>query len=173
MSDEFGAPAKPKRKWIPIAIGIAILIVILGLGGIVFSVVWMRQHLQITETSEPNAAREFEAVLAKYPEQRPLIELRDGVPQYVESRRNEPPSEAPISMLHIMAWDEDEGRMATFDLPFWFLRLKSGPIVLGSYATGLGAGDVSLRPEDIERHGPGLVLDFTLRREGRVLVWAE
>jgi hypothetical protein len=32
---------------------------------------------------------------------------------------------------------------------------------------------VRLRAEDIERHGPGILLDFTQRREGRVLVWIE
>lgn len=173
MSDATEAPPKPKRKWIPIAIGVGILILVLGIGGILFTVAWVQQHLLVTESTESDAAREFDAVLAKYPGQRPLLELRDGKLQYVEGRKNEPTSNIRLSTLRIMAWDDDDDQLATVDLPFWFLRLKSGPIVFGSYAAGLDEGGVSLRPEDIERHGPGLVLDFTMKGEGRVLVWAE
>jgi hypothetical protein len=172
VSDE-EAPPQTIRKCNPAAIGVALLILILGIGGVVFSLAWMRAHLLVTETTKRDAAREFEAVLAKYPGQRPLLELRSGTLQYVASRRNEPTSEARLSMLRIMAWDDDKGKLATVDLPFWFLRLKSGPIALGSYVAGLHTGGVSLRPEDIERHGPGLVLDATTKGEGRVLVWAE
>lgn len=173
MSDTYDAPQTKRRKWIPIVIGIGLLLFGLGITAAIVSVAWMRQHLLVTEMTETSATREFDAVLAKYPGQRPLLELRDGKPQYVQERENEPTSDTQLSMLRIMAWDDDEGKLATFDLPFWFLRLKSGPITLSSYAAGLDERGVSLRPEDIERHGPGLVLDFTMRGEGRVLVWAE
>jgi hypothetical protein len=51
--------------------------------------------------------------------------------------------------------------------------MKSGTISFSSYASGIDDAGVKLRPEDIERHGPGILLDFTKPREGRVLVWAE
>jgi hypothetical protein len=173
VSDETEARPQAMRKWIPMAMGVGLLILTLGIGSVVFSVAWMREHRLVTQTTEGSAAREFEAVLAKYPGQPPLLELRNGKLQYVESRRDEPTSEARLSLLRAMAWDGDEGKLTTVDLPFWFLRLKSGPIRLGSYVAGLGNGGVGLRPEDIERHGPGLVLDATMRGRNRVLLWVE
>lgn len=173
MTEMNEPPRKPKRRWIPIVIGIVFLVFVLGVGAVVFSVAWFRQHLTVTETSETTAAREFDAVRAKFPGQRPLLEMRDGRPQYVEERRNEPPSTSRITTLHLIAWDDEDGQLATFALPFWLLRMKSGPISFSSYASGFDDKGVSIRPEDIERHGPGLVLDFSEGRRGRVLVWAE
>ena len=59
------------------------------------------------------------------------------------------------------------------DVPFWLLRLKSGPIAFSSYASGFDDRRVRLRVEDIERRGPGIVLDVAEPNEGRVLIWAE
>jgi hypothetical protein len=173
MSEMNEPPQKPKRRWIPIVFGIVLFLFVLGVGSVIFSVAWFRQHLLVTEASETTAAQEFEAVRAKFPGQRPLLEMRDGRPFYVEERNNEPRSNAQITTLHLMAFDGDDGELVTFALPFWLLRLKSGPISFSSYASGFDDRGVSIRPEDIERHGPGLVLDFTVDRRGRVLVWAE
>ena len=74
--------------------------------------------------------------------------------------------------MHLMAWDDDEGRLVTFAIPFWLLRLKSGPIELSAYSQGWNDRGVSFKIEDLERAGPGIVLDFS-ERDGRVLVWAE
>jgi hypothetical protein len=73
----------------------------------------------------------------------------------------------------VMAWDDEEGQLVAFSLPFWLLRMKSGPIRLSAYSQGWDDRGVSFRIEDLERHGPGLVLDVQERREGRVLIWAE
>ncbi len=105
MSETSEGPQKPKRRWIPIVIGIVFLLFVLGIGAVVFSVAWMQQRLLVTEVSETNADREFDAIRAKFPGQRPLLELRDGKPHYDEGRKNEPRSNAPLTTLHLMAWD--------------------------------------------------------------------
>ena len=61
----------------------------------------------------------------------------------------------------------------TFTLPFWVLRLKSGPIRISAYQQGWDDRGVSFRIEDIERHGPGIIVDASEPGEGRVLIWAE
>lgn len=173
MSEMNELPQKPKRRWIPIVIGIVFLIFVLGVGAVIVSVAWFRQNLQVTEVSAANASQEFEAIRAKFAGQRPLLEMRDGEPAYVAEREKEPPSNVKLTTLHLLAWDEDEEHLVKFALPFWLLRMKSGPIGFSSYASGVDR--VSLRPEDIERHGPGLILDVTedRRGRGRVLIWAE
>ena len=173
MSEMNELPPKPRRRWIPIVLGIVFLIFVLGVGAVIFSVAWFRQQVQITETSAANASQEFDAIRAKFSGQRPLLEMRDGEPALAAERKDEPRSNAQLTTLHLMAWDEDEEKLVRFSLPFWLLRMKSGPIGFSSYASGVDR--VSLRPEDIERHGPGLILDVSedRRGRGRVLIWAE
>jgi len=173
VSEMNDLPRKPRRRWIPIVIVIVFLIFVLGVGAVIFTVAWFRQQLQITEVSATSAAQEFEAVRAKFSGQRPLLEMRDGEPAYVAEREKESRPNVQLTTLHLMAWDEDEEKLVRFSLPFWLLRMKSGPIGFSSYASGIDR--VSLRPEDIERHGPGLILDVSedQRGRGRVLIWAE
>jgi flagellar basal body-associated protein FliL len=173
MSDMNDLPQKPKRRWIPIVLGIVFLIFVLGVGAVVVSVAWFRQALHVTDVSKGTAEQQFDAVRAKFSGQRPLLEMRDGQPAFVAERKDEPRSNVQLTTLHLMAWDEDEEQLVTFALPFWLLRMKSGPIGFSSYASGIDR--VSLRVEDIEQHGPGLILDVTedRRGKGRVLIWAE
>ena len=173
MSDMNGVPQKPRRRWIAIVLGILFLIFVLGVGAVIFSVAWFRQNVQVTEVSATKASEEFDAIRARFAGQRPLLEMRDGEPAYVAEREKEPLSNVKLTTVHLLAWDEDEEHLVRFALPFWLLRMKSGPIGFSSYASGIDR--VSLRPEDIERHGPGLILDVTedRRGRGRVLIWAE
>lgn len=173
MSDMNELPQKPKRRWIPIVLGIVFVIFVLGVGAVVFSVAWFRQAFHVTDVSKATAEQQFDAVRAKFSGQRPLLEMREGQPAFVAERKDEPRSNVQLTTLHLMAWDEDEEHLVTFALPFWLLRMKSGPIGFSSYASGIDR--VTLRVEDIERHGPGLILDATddRRGRGRVLIWAE
>ena len=129
-------PQQPKRRWIPIVLGVVFLLFVLGVGAVIFSVAWFRQALQVTETSATNASQQFDAVRAKFFGQRPLLEMRDGEPTLVAERKDEPRSNVQLTTLHLMAWDEDEEKLVTFSLPFWLLRMKSGPIGFSSYASG-------------------------------------
>jgi hypothetical protein len=86
---------------------------------------------------------------------------------------NRPPAQTSLSTLHVLAFDRDKGETVTFSLPFWVLRMKSGPIRISAYQQGWDDRGVSLRVEDIEKHGPGIIIDATERNEGRVLIWAE
>jgi hypothetical protein len=78
-----------------------------------------------------------------------------------------------LDTLHVLAWDPDEGKLAKVSLPFWFLRLKSTPIELSAYASGFDDEGVSLRAEDIEKYGPGVILDYSTPSGERVLLWAQ
>ena len=170
MTDQ--AP-KPRRNWIPIVFGIVFagFIVIIGIS--IFAVAWFRDNMSVAQVSDDEAMRAFDEILAKFPGQQPLLEFRDGVPRYVADRATKAPSTTQLSTLHILAFDDDDGELARFQLPFWLLRMKSGPIEFSGYAAGLDEGGVNLSVEDIEKHGPGIVLDYTRPGEGRALVWAQ
>lgn len=171
MTDMNDAPQKPKRRWIPIVVGVLLLLFVLGVGAVVFTAAWFRNHMEVAETTEVDAAKAFDEVKARFPGPA-LLEFRDGAPKVVEAPAG-PASTASLTTLHILAFDDDEGKLARIEVPFWILRLKSGPIAFSSWASGFNDERVKLRVEDIERRGPGIVLDMTQPRKGRVLIWAD
>lgn len=168
-----GEQPKKKRTWLWIVAGIFLLCVVVAAGGLFFAVSFFRQSMTVTEINASGAESQFDSVRAKFAGQQPLIQMVDGRPQLVADRATAPASTAPLTTMHVMAWDDDEGKLVTFAIPFWLLRLKSGPIQLSAYSQGWSDRGVSFRIEDIEKHGPGLVLDASEPHEGRVIIWAE
>lgn len=167
------APPPKRRTWVWVVVGVLFVLLVLAIGGIVFTVAFFRQNMTVTDVSATSADAQFEAVRGKFAGQQPLIRMVDGRPQYDADRAAASPSTKPLQTMHVMAWDDEEEKLVTFALPFWLLRLKSGPIRLSAYSQGWDDRGVSFRVEDIERHGPGLLLDVNEEREGRVIIWVE
>jgi hypothetical protein len=167
------APPKKKRTWLWVLLGVFFVLVVMAIGGVVAGVAFFRQNMSVTGMSVGNAEKEFEAIRAKFAGQQPLIQFVDGRPQYVADRATQPTSTVPLKTMYVLAWDDEDEQLVRFSLPFWLLRMKSGPIRLSSYSKGWDDRGVSFRIEDLERHGPGLLLDVQEQREGRVIIWAE
>lgn len=167
------APPPKKRTWIPIVLGVLFVLFILAVGGVIVMVSFVRQNMTISEMSATSAGDEFDTVRARFAGQQPLIQMIDGRAQYVAERAATSSSAGPLRSMHVMAWDDEEQKLVTFSLPFWLLRLKSGPIRLSAYSQGWDDRGVSFRVEDLEKHGPGLLLDVNEPNEGRVIIWAE
>lgn len=171
MSDE---TPKKKKTWLWVVLGIFIFFGVLFVGGILVAVSFFRQSLDITENiTRTDAMPEFDAIYAKFPGQQPLIQLVDGHPQLIAERASQAPSGKPLTTLHVIAFSDREEHVARLSIPFWLLRMKSGPIRLSAYQQGWDDRGVSFRIDDIEKHGPGIIVDVKERPEGRMLVWAE
>jgi len=173
MSDTYVEPPKPKRTWLWIILGVFAFLFVVGISMAAFTAYWVTSNMDFVETAAPEAAKSFDEVRAKFPGQRPLIEFQDGDRSQVTTNKADTPSPVRLTTLHIIAFDDGEGRMVKVDVPFWLLRLKSGPIAFSSYASGFNDERINLSVEDIERRGPGIVLDLAHPSEGRVLIWAE
>lgn len=167
------APAKKKRTWLWIVLGVFLFFVVIAAGGLFVAVSFFRQNMNVTTMSASSADAEFQSVRERFAGRQPLIQLVDGRPHYAADRATETASTTPLTTMHILAWDDDEEKLVRFSIPFWLLRLKSGPIQLSAYSQGWDDRGVSFRIEDIEKHGPGLLLDVNEDRDGRVLIWAE
>ena len=170
MNDE---TPKKKKTWIWVVLGVLVFLGIVAIGGVIVAVSFFRQNLSVTEDiGEKNAMGEFDVVYTKFPGQVPLIQLRDGRPHLVPER---PPQadNHPLTTMHVIAFDQDDDELAKFSLPFWLLRMKSGPIRLSAYSQGWDDRGVSFDIKDLEDHGPGIVLDVPRPSEGRVLIWVE
>jgi hypothetical protein len=164
---------KKRRNWLLIIFGVAVLLVFIGIGAIIAVTAWFQQNMSMQETTEREAQGQFESVRQKFPNKAPLLEIRDGRPFYSSNRSADAPSTKSLETLHVMVWDDDDERLMSFSMPFWLLRMKSTPIEFSSYASGMDDGGVDLRPEDIEKYGPGIILDTTSRQGERVLLWAQ
>lgn len=167
------APAPKKRNWVTIVLGVLVLFTMLGVGCVVVTVSWFRQNLKVAEKTEDAVRLDFEAVRAKFPGQQPLIQMVDGRPHYAAERATrDAPVKTPTT-LHVIAYNQDEGKVVTFSLPFWLLRLQSGPFRMSAYQQGWDDRGVSFDVKDIEKHGPGIIIDMSEGRQARVIVWAE
>lgn len=84
--------------------------------------------------------------------------------------------EVPASELNVLAWDPHERKMVRVSVPLWLLRSAD------HHADWEFGGDERdrqrwrrrmdrLRWEDIERSGPGILMEVTEDEGDRVLVW--
>ena len=167
-----GAPRK-KRKWILVVIGILFVLLCIAVGGIIFTVTFFRDNVEITrDVTNEGAVDAFQEARAKFPGQQPVVQLIDGHPQVVP-QPSRPGAGQPVTSLHVLAFDRDSGEMVRFTLPFWLLRMKAGPIRLSAYSQGWDDRGVSFDVKELEAAGPGIVVDIDRDREGRMLIWAE
>ncbi|MEY4095101.1 MAG: hypothetical protein RLZZ53_2300 [Acidobacteriota bacterium] len=168
-----GEAPKKKRTWLWVLGGVFVLFVFVAIGGLFFAISFFRDNMQVTrDVTESKAVSEFDAVYSKYPGQTPLIQLVNDRPQLVADRAGKG-SGSQVTTLHVLAFDSNSEEMVRFSLPFWLLRMKSGPIRLSAYQQGWDDRGVSFDIADIEKAGPGIVIDAKERREGRLLVWTE
>lgn len=164
-----------RRRWIPIVLGAGVLLVFLGVAFVIAVTVWFQQNVRIeSDASERDAESAFAEVRQRFSGRPPVLVFRDGRPEY--SGGQKPAAVAnpgSLSHMHVIAWDDDDRQLARVSIPFWVLRLKSGPIEFGSYASGFDDHGVDLTPEDLERFGPGILIDMDGPRGSHVLVWTQ
>lgn len=161
-----------KRRWVPIAIGVVFILVCLAIGAMVVVASLFRESVDSRASNVDEATMAFDEVRGKFGDRQPLLEFRDGEPRRVAAIDR--PSTIALQHLKILVWDPDESHLTRVTLPFWLVRMKSTPIELGTYASGIGDGENDdLRVEDLEAYGPGIVVEHTARRGERLLVWLE
>jgi hypothetical protein len=161
-------------------LGVAVLLVIVGIalaGGAAW-LVYQNSSIEQTRPTTEEAEARFEQARARFAGQTPLVTLgTDGVPRAV---RRGPPADgsavgpvATLESFHVMAWKPESNELTQVRLPFWLLRLGGvkGRLSMGEAMQDLDRLGISV--EDVERAGPGLLLDHVERSGQRVLVWTE
>ena len=165
----------PRKVW-PIVLGIVIFVVIVGVGflGTMVYLVTRQVHVETMPTRQ--GIEEFERVRASLAGQTPFIEIpdEDSDAAPVVHRELETHKPGQLSTVHVRVWVERERKLVRVDLPMWTLRLMgNNPITIGGNDEGFRHIALKVTPEEIERRGPGLIMDHTGRRGERVLIWSE
>lgn len=166
-----------RKRWIPVVVGIIIFIVIVGIGVIAGGIYLVKTQVDVQTVETSSGAEEFDRLRAGFEGQKPFIELKSNAGEEATAVVNREPAErrpGKVSTVHVRVWSPDENKLVRVDLPFWMMRLMgSKPI---NIETGHGAfKNVALRvsAEDLERRGPGLVMDYATPDGEAVLVWID
>lgn len=162
------------RTWIWVALA-AFLAMMVGCGAMVATAVYfVAKRVDVARAvTASSAEEELEEVRARFKNQKPLIEIRDGDIAFKAelddraSTYNGPPPQS----LHVLVWESNEEQLVRVTCPFWVLRFVPG----GSMRFKTGRFEferLSLSVDDLERAGPSLVVDHE-DGEHHVLVWTE
>ena len=128
--------------------------------------------VSVEEAPAPEALRRFETIRAALGGRPPLIAL-DESGNVV--RRSAPPvtSPRPVSRLGVLAYQADEQRLVTADVPMWFFKLKGPAAQYLVRGTGLDLERLQITASDLERYDPSVVVDHARPNGDRLLVWTE
>ena len=162
------------RTWVWVVVGV----IVAGILGIVAmaaaSLYYVSRHVDTKEVSPAMASREFDEVRARFPSQKPLIELDDRG-DLLRTNPDRPAQKNPkrLEQINVLAFDPDEGRIVRVTIPFWLLRLKAGGTTIDLNHGRIDLEDLKLSVEDLERFGPTVIVDHSARSGERVLVWSQ
>lgn len=128
--------------------------------------------IDVEEVATPEALRRFAAVRAALNDATPMLVL-DGSGAVI--RRADPPlgQRRPLERLGVLTYRAREQQLIRADVPFWFFALKGPALQFALRGTGLDLDRLQLTAADLERHGPGLIIDQTGDGGDRLLVWTE
>jgi len=181
-------PTSSRKTLISVAIVAGSLAGVLVLVIAGSAIVFYWRHVQTAYVRSETAAREFETARARFAGQQPLIELRGLLTPIV--RRSPSAPRRDLHALHALAYDVGEGQLRRADVPATLLRLVTIGGRIRFMNLGLFGDDRDrITLEDLERHGPGLVIDIrggsawptamgdalfgTDSRGSQMLIWTE
>jgi hypothetical protein len=164
-----------RKTWISIVVALLIVFALAGLGIIGGGVYYVYRHVNARFASTESAAEEFAHEEARFAGQQALIEIREGDHPIVQKPTTSAPH-AELQRLCGLAYDPRNHKLVRFNIPMWLLRLA--PSRRMSFLRDAGdldfdADRIHLTVDDLDRRGPGLILDHEDPRGTRVLVWTE
>jgi hypothetical protein len=164
----------PVKTWLKIvfvliALGMLGMCAVAGAGVYFFS-----KHVNTTRVSSSSALTQFDQVLARFKDQKPLVEV-DASERIRRTREIStlPTAAARATTLVVMAWDPDEGRIVNLKLPLWILAMGQKKVELGAGPDSFDLRRLELDVKEMERVGSLLVVDVRSASGDRVLVWTE
>jgi hypothetical protein len=164
------------KKWVPVVIGIVIFVIIVGLGLVGGAVYMFTRQVSIETMPSSSGVEEFEKLRAQHGGQQPFIELpsEDSDAEPVVHKELATGQAGRVTTVHVRVWIPDERKLVRVDLPMWTLRLMgSRPIRFETGHGSIGRMSLKVTAEDIDRRGPGLIMDHAAPRGERVLIWSE
>lgn len=167
-----GAMAMQITTWILIGVAFA------GTGALAGAAFFFFAHHRSEPASAETAETEFQQLRARFAGQSPLLDMRERRSLIEVGTRQRA---APLHKFHAMIFDTRGGqRMVRITVPYGFGRLfgrRGGFRWLGELTflddTEFDPEPIQLSLEEVERHGPGLVVDYRHAGGGQFIAWVE
>jgi hypothetical protein len=152
-----------------------IFVVIVGIAAVVGFGYWMYRQMGVSTTTTQDPAPIFEEARAPFSGQQPYIEmsLENNEERALVHHELEKPEKSTVNRLRVLIYDPGDNRLVRLQIPFWLVRLGGSDKHISFDAGDVHGVRLSITPSDLERRGPGLILDQETRRGQRLLVWAE
>jgi hypothetical protein len=152
--------ANKRTTWLSVLLA-AILIIGIGCVALVGSAAyWFYQHFETRSVPVESADLEFQRERARFAGQRALVEIRLGREPIVHRPDPARQKSAGLQTLHALVYDPAARKLVRANIPFWLLRFsRQGRIDLPAGAR-LGSDSAHFTVDDLERFGPGLILDL-------------
>jgi hypothetical protein len=168
------ASSSTKKTWIAIAIAAVVILIVLALALVGGSAYVIAHHVHAQFVSSEHADEQLAQMRARFAGQTPLIEITDGRNPIVH-RTADGAHGGQIQTLRAMIYSEESRKLVTVNLPMWLLRMMPADNRFSFVDAdwNLDSSRTHITLEDIDRHGPGLILDGQSRDGDRVLIWAE
>jgi hypothetical protein len=173
IPDDMRARKRSLLSFAAVAVGV---VTVSAIGGAIW---FVASHRQSASASATVAETEFAQLRSRFTNQPPLVDMatRTAVVQPVR-----PTAASPLRVFHTVIFDTRGGeRLIHISAPYWFARRfarHDGTFVWLGELTFLD--DTEFDPEAIrlsltqlERHGPGLVVDYRRPSGGQFVSWVE
>ncbi len=169
--------ASTRRTWLWVIFGVVICIALFGVALVGGGIYMVSKHVKTELVGRAAAEEQFVRQRERFAGQEPLIEMK-GEFNDQQVRVHRPTGEtrkSELQTMRVMVYDAHDGRIVHVDLPFWLLRLM--PSGRMSEVSGAGSGfsfeSGHITVDDLERHGPGLIMDARDNKNAQILIWTE
>lgn len=170
-----GRAGRPRRRPALVA-GLALLGLALLVSLAVLALIARQSSWTAVTLPAADGARELADVVARWGDD-PYVVLvqRDDSLDLQVRHELEPPSPAPVATLHALLWDARSGRLDRASTPAWAWKLARYKAGAATWLPIPGPLSRQLGRElpDVERRGPGLVLDQVLDDGRRLVIWTD
>jgi hypothetical protein len=161
------------RFGLAVGIGAAIAVIALTAGAVFFF-----QHHQSERVSAQAAEAEFQRLRFRFADQRPLLDMHERRPVADVGSTQ---TRAPLHSFNTIIFDTRGGeRLVRITVPYRFARLFGrgrGFRWLGELTflddTEFDPEPIQLSLAQVERHGPGLMVDYRHPSGGQFIAWVE
>jgi hypothetical protein len=166
-----------RKTWVSILIATVIVVAVLAVSAVGGTAYFIYRHVHTQETPPENAEQQFQQARARFAGQQPLIELRKGTDEPIFHREVIPKTmpAAKLETLRVLAYDRHANKLVNVSIPMWLIRLAPSDkfTFMRDHGIDFDSDSVHMTLDDLERRGPGLLLDQADRRGSPVLVWTE
>jgi len=166
-----------QRTWVSILVATVIIVGILAVSAVGGTAYFIYRHVHTQFVPTEGAERQFADARARFAGQQPLLELRRGSDEPVLHREVIPKTmpATKLDTLRVLAYDTHANKLVAVAIPMWLLRLAPSNkfSFLCDNGIDVDSDRIHITLDDLERRGPGLLLDQADRRGSQVLVWTE